>query len=179
MLRRLVLTAVLSLALVAPAAHAASVTGLLGQPITGLKGQNVGIVEDLILDVQAGRVLYVIVQGTQQHYTVPIRGLYRTPGNGALRLDMDIEGESARISPQADPRFRRAGPLLGQGVEQPGDGTIGTILDIAFDPGSGEIERVIVATPEGERALPPAALAQGRFPPITLWPQEESPAAGR
>jgi sporulation protein YlmC with PRC-barrel domain len=179
MLRRLVLTAVLSLALVAPAAHAASVTGLLGQPITGLKGQNVGVVEDLILDVQAGRVLYVIVQGTQQHYAVPIRGLYRTPGNGALRLDMEIEGEAARISPQADPRFRRAGPLLGQSIEQPGGGIIGTILDVAFDANSGEIERVIVSTPDGERALPPTALAQGRFPPITLWPQEESPAAGR
>ncbi|HVL37717.1 MAG TPA: PRC-barrel domain-containing protein [Burkholderiales bacterium] len=178
LLRTILVFLMVPLAALASASQAAAVSELLGQPVTGLRGQNIGPVEELIVDVSEGRVLYIIVRGAQQYYTVPVRALHRLPGNGGLRLDMALEGDAARIAPDADPRFRRAGRLLGQPIQQPGDGAIGSVQDILFEPGSGRIGAVRVQTPQGPRDLPAGVLARGHFPPITLWPEERA-GAGR
>lgn len=153
-------------------AAAAKVGALLGDAVHNLEGVKLGEVDDFIVDVRAGRVLYVIVEGTGRSYTLPIRAL-----DERMRIDMDLSNSLARDKSRQDPKFRRAGRLIGQPVTSPGDGRVGTIADIEFDFQSGEVEQVEVRTPEGERSLPPGVLAHGRFPPLTQWQVENPPAA--
>ena len=160
-----------ALTVAAIAAHGAMVSETLGDPVENQRGEKVGAVDDLIVDVRAGRVLYVIVDAQDRFYTLPVRAL-----GEALRLDMDLANAAARIGPQADPKFRRAARLIGQPVTHPGDGRIGTIADIEFDPESGRVENVVVAVDEGRRNMPAGVLAHGRFPPLTRWRAEHPPA---
>ena len=153
------------------AALAAQMQDLLGQPVQALNGERVGAVQDLIVDVDAGRVLYVIVQGGQAFHTLPVRAL-----DERLRLDMDLANAMARDQNRDDPKFRRAARLVGQPVEQPGGPRIGTIADIEFDLESGQVERVVVSTSDGPRDMPASVLAQGHFPPLTRWQAEHPPA---
>ena len=152
-------------------AAAAKVGSLLGDAVHNLEGVKLGEVGDFIVDVRVGRVLYVIVEGTGRSYTLPIRAL-----DERMRIDMDLSNSLARDKSQQDPKFRRAGRLIGQPVTNPGDGRVGTIADIEFHFQSGEVEQVEVQTPEGERSLPPSVLAHGRFPPLTQWQVENPPA---
>lgn len=45
---------------------------MVGSPIENRSGERVGKVDDLIVDVRAGRVLYVIVDSQGRFYTLPI-----------------------------------------------------------------------------------------------------------
>lgn len=76
-----------------------------------LRGAAVGTVEDLVLDVRDGRVLYVIVEAQQRYFRLPIRALHER--DGAPRFDIQLAGEIAHTD---DPRFRRAqdGALPGE-----------------------------------------------------------------
>jgi len=56
---------------------------LIGAEAKDLRGAAVGTVEDLILDVRDGRVLYVIVDGRQRYFTLPIRALRTREGGVA------------------------------------------------------------------------------------------------
>jgi sporulation protein YlmC with PRC-barrel domain len=147
------------------------VSGLLGQPARSLDGEPVGRIAELIVDVNAGRVLYVIVDGKRGYVTLPVRAL-----EGPGTVDLALANETARTKPRADPRFRRAGRLLGQEVTYPGGDSIGTIVDIEFDRESGRVEDVVVRTAEGALNLPPSVLAQGFFPPLTRWDHEYATA---
>lgn len=164
--------------LMATAAEAAAVSELIGERLRDRVGAPAGKVSELILDVRAGRVLYVIVEQGERYVTLPVRAL-----DERLRLDMDAAGEAARLDEQADPRFRRAGKLLGQQVEHTDSGElIGKVRDIEFDPKSGRIEHVVLDTDAGARNFPPGVLAHGRFPPLTRWqaehPSPEAPERG-
>jgi sporulation protein YlmC with PRC-barrel domain len=142
----------------------------MGRPVVDLRGETVGTVEDLIVDVRDGQVLYVIVDGPQRFYTLPIRAL--RAGDGRAALDMSLAGEIARTD---EPHFRRAGRLIGLPLENPGDGRIGTIVDFELDAGRGRIDYVMVRV-DGELArFPPSVLAHGRFPPLTRWQVEHPP----
>lgn len=153
-------------------ARGAEVAQLLGDPVHDRGGQRVGTIEDLIVDVRSGRIVYVIVEAPDRFYTLPIRAL-----DERLRLNMDLASAAARQPGEGDPKFRRAARLLEQPVDNPGEGTVGRIADIEFDPRSGEVQHVVVQTNQGARNFPPSVLAHGRFPALTRW-QVENPDAG-
>jgi sporulation protein YlmC with PRC-barrel domain len=148
----------------AGAARAASVTQLLDRPVQNERGAPAGTVTELIVDVEAGRVLYLVLDAGERFRTLPVRALGED-----LRLDLDDAGEMVRPDGEDDARFRRASALIGDRVTHahPGGAThVGTIRDIEFDPDSGRIENVIVSTPQGALGVGAAVLAQGRFPPL-------------
>jgi sporulation protein YlmC with PRC-barrel domain len=162
----------MSVFLLLPAfAGAATVSGLIHDRLETLQGEPLGTVDELIVDVRAGRVAYVVIAGKERSYTVPLRAL-----DARKRVNLDLANAVARDTSPADPRFRRAGRLVGLPVTNPGDGRIGTIADIEFDLQSGRVEQVRVSTPQGARNMPAAVLAHGRFPPLTQW-QVENPSA--
>jgi sporulation protein YlmC with PRC-barrel domain len=168
---RTLAAALWALALSLPAGALAAAAGaLIGAPAQDRNGAAVGTVEDLIVDVREGRVLYVIVEAPERYLTLPVRAL-RTQGGEAI-LDLSLAGEVARAR---DPRFRRAARLIGQPLENPGGERIGTIADIEFDPARGRVERVVVNVDGGKANFPPSVLAHGRFPPLTRW-QVEHPS---
>lgn len=152
-------------------ARAAAVNRVLGDTVENRRGEKIGAVEELIVDVRAGRVVYVILDAHDRFYTLPVRAL-----DERMRLNMDLTNAVAHDKSREDAKFRRAGRLIGQPVTHPGDGRIGTIADIEFEPGSGRVERVVVETDRGRRNMPPAVLAHGRFPPLTRWQVEHPPA---
>jgi sporulation protein YlmC with PRC-barrel domain len=166
------------LAFVAPFpedASAAAAGVIIGRAIQDLGGRKVGTVEDLIVDVREGRVLYVIVDARERYLTLPIHALRE--GADGVRLDMEEKGEIAKIEePRDDPRFRRAARLIGQALVNPGGGRIGTIAEIEFDPSAGRVERVVVDVDNGKANFPPSVLAHGRFPPLTRWQAENPPS---
>jgi sporulation protein YlmC with PRC-barrel domain len=144
---------------------AARASELLGKPVQDLRGEPAGKVSEMIVDVRDGRVAYLMVERPGGAYALPARA-YKEEG----RVDTRLEGELALFNSPDDVRFRRAGKLLGQPLVHPHPGNtqqIGTIRDFEFDPGTGEITRVVVATDEGESNFPPGVLAHGRFPPLT------------
>lgn len=152
-------------------AQAAAVRGLLADAVQNPRGEKLGAVEELIVDVRAGRVVYVVVDSAEKFHTLPVRAF-----DERMRLDMDLANAVAHDKSRADPKFRRAGKLIGQPVSNPGDGRIGKIADIEFDLQSGKVEQVVVETDQGRRNMPPAVLAHGRFPPLTRWQVEHPPA---
>jgi sporulation protein YlmC with PRC-barrel domain len=155
-------------------AGAEAAADLIGRTLADLDGERIGTVEDLIVDVRDARVLYVIVEGPERAYTLPIGSLREE--QGALRLDMSGAGETARVERDGDdPRFRRAARLIGQPLENPKGERIGTIADIEFDAAQGRVERVVVDVDDGRANFPPGVLAHGRFPPLTRW-QVEHPS---
>lgn len=162
-----------ALALSLPAEAGVMAAGtLIGRTLQDVAGARAGTVEDLIVDVRDGRVLYVIVDADGRYLTLPIHALH---AQGAeVRLDMSDAGE---IAPTDDPRLRRGARLIGQPLENPNGGRIGTISDFEFDPAKGRVERVVVAVEGGEANFPPGVLAHGRFPPLTRW-QAEHPGSG-
>ena len=172
-MRRLRLAAaVLGLVVLFPGDASAAAAGvLIGRAIQDLGGRTVGTVEDLIVDVREGRVLYVVVDARERHFTLPIRALREVAGG--VRLDMNEKGEIARTD---DPRFRRAARLIGQPLVNPGDERIGTIAEIEFEPRAGRVERVVVDVGKGMANFPPSVLAHGRFPPLTRWQAEHPPS---
>jgi sporulation protein YlmC with PRC-barrel domain len=144
---------------------------LIGREVQDLEGGKAGTVEDLIVDVRDGRVLYVILDAGERYFTLPIHALRAEAGE--VSLDMSDAGE---LAPADDPRLRRGARLIGQPLENPNGGRIGTIADFEFDPAKGRVERVVVAVGGGEANFPPSVLAHGRFPPLTRW-QAEHPGS--
>jgi sporulation protein YlmC with PRC-barrel domain len=161
------LLAVVCLMAGAGAALGATASQLIGHALQNERGEPVGKVEDLIVDVRDGRVLYLIVKDNESFQTFPVRALGRD-----LRLNTGLAGETANLEPSSDPRFRRAAKLIGQPLVHPHPGgtqRIGTISDIEFDPATGRVEYVHVSTGEGMSHFAAGVLRHGRFPPLTQW----------
>ena len=150
------------------AAQAASVNDLVGNAAYDLKGQRIGVIEELVLDVREGRVLYVIVDRPEQYDTYPIRALRED-----AHVDTSAAGRIARPEAQNEIRLRRAGRLIGEPVNAPGGAKFGVIADIEFDPASGRVREVLVLTDRGTVGVPASVLAHGRFPPLTRFQVEQ------
>ena len=144
---------------VAAPALAAQARGFIGHPVYDGTGALVGEAHDLIVDVNASRVLYVIIEARGRYHTLPIRAL-----DDQRRLKMELSGEIARGQSLEETRFRRAAWLLGRPISQAGGAQIGTISDIRFDPHSGQIEHVLVETVAGAREMPASVLVQRQAP---------------
>jgi sporulation protein YlmC with PRC-barrel domain len=158
------------LALVAASSASAAVTAtaLIGTPADSAGGKTVGAVDDLIIDVDGGRVLYVIVDAKDRYYTLPMRALDLDAA--PPRVDLSLGNALARAAP--DLRLRRAARLIGQPLQHTNGERIGTIADIAFDTRSGVVERVLVRHEDGVTGFPASVLAHGRFPPLTEYQVE-------
>ena len=166
--RRAATAFALCVALLAPPALAASASALLGEPARNLAGERIGTFEDLVIDARAARVLYVIVDRGGSFVTLPARAL-----DARLRLDMGLAGAVAYDRPPPGERFRRAAALIGEQVRRAGEGRIGIVHDIRFDPESGKVQEVLARSVErGEVSLPPAVLTWGFLPPLTPYPYE-------
>ncbi|MGQ0752864.1 MAG: PRC-barrel domain-containing protein [Betaproteobacteria bacterium] len=162
-----------ALALVASEAAAIGVADLIGQQAHNLSGQTVGYVDELIVDINAGRMLYVIVNRDQGYATLPMRAIEEITARERLQFDMSLANTAARPGRGADPHLRRAGKLIGQTVELPQAGRLGVIHDLEFEPATGLVTRVVVATPEGRLGYPASVLVRGRFSPATRWQPEQ------
>jgi sporulation protein YlmC with PRC-barrel domain len=154
-----------------------SVSALVGAPVQDLQGDELGVIDELILDVRDASLLYVVVGTGKQARTFPVRALSGSGVDG-LRVDTRLASALAQQDSPTDPRFRRAGRLIGETVTHPGGEAIGRIEDIRVDLASGEIGEVIVATAEGRFSFPPGVLAQGHFPPLTGSQHDQQPSAG-
>lgn len=154
-------------------AGAASIGELIGERVENLRGETVGHVDELIVDINAGRVLYVIVDRKQGYATLPIGAIERVLPREHVRLDMSLSSSPADLRAGADPRFRRAGKLIGQEVEIPRAGRLGVIHDLEFEPDTGLVTRVDVGTVDGTRGFPASVLSRGRFSPATRWHSEK------
>lgn len=158
------------LALVAASSVSAAVTAtaLIGAPADSAGGKAIGAVDDLIIDADGGRVLYVIVDAQDRYYTLPMQALDLDAPRP--RVDMSLANALARAAP--DVVLRRAARLIGQPLHHTGGERIGTIADIAFDAESGVVEQVLVRHEEGVTGFPASVLAHGRFPPLTEYQVE-------
>lgn len=56
--------------LASAAAHAAAASALIGAEVRDVRGETAGKVQDLIVDVRDGRVLYVIVDAGERFFTL-------------------------------------------------------------------------------------------------------------
>lgn len=172
-LRPVLRAAICALALVATEAGAIGVAELIGERAHNLSGQTVGFVDELIVDVNAGRMLYVIVNRDQGYATLPVRAIEEVTARERLQFDMSLANSAARLGPGANPHLRRAGKLIGQAVELPDGSRLGVIHDLEFEPETGLVTRVVVATGEGTLGYPASVLVRGRFSPATRWPSEQ------
>lgn len=132
---------ILYAALLVPA-YGASIEKLIGERVENENGSPIGFVDDFIVDVDGGRVLYVVVATGVHYHTLPVRAIHEVTARNALQLDMKLKGEAARIGDKTSPRFRRAGRLIGEDIALPGSNHRGTIYDVHFEPQSGLITRV-------------------------------------
>jgi sporulation protein YlmC with PRC-barrel domain len=158
------------LALVAASSASAAVTAtaLIGAPADSARGKTLGAVDDLVIDVDGGRVLYVIVDAKDRYYTLPMRALDLAAARP--RVDLSLANALARVAP--DVVLRRAARLIGQPLHHTNGERIGTIVDIAFDAQSGVVEQVLVRHEDGVTGFPASVLAHGRFPPLTEYQVE-------
>jgi sporulation protein YlmC with PRC-barrel domain len=159
-----------ALALVAASSASAAVTAtaLIGAPADSARGKALGAVDDLIVDVDDGRVLYVIVDSKDRFYTLPVRALDLDASRP--RVDLSLANALARPAPEV--RLRRAARLIGQPLHHTAGERIGTIVDIAFDAESGIVERVLVRHEDGVTGFPASVLMHQRFPPLTEYQLE-------
>lgn len=164
--------AVLALVAASSASAAVTATALIGAPADSARGKALGAVADVIVDVDGGRVLYVIVDAEDRFYTLPVRALDLDAARP--RVDLSLGNALARAAP--DVRLRRAARLIGQPLHATTGERIGTIVDIAFDAESGIVEQVLVRHEDGVTGFPASVLAHQRFPPLTEY-QVEHPGA--
>jgi uncharacterized protein YrrD len=151
-------------ALLVPA-HGASIEKLMGEPVQNKSGLPIGFVDDFIVDVEGGRVLYVVVDAGEHYHTLPVRAIHKVTARNALQVDTELKGETARIDGGTSPHLRRAGRLIGDEIGLPGSNHRGTIYDVHFEPQSGIITQVVIATAEGERNFPARTLLEARIAP--------------
>ena len=148
---------------------------LLGHPVEDRRGDPLGKVSELIVDVRAGRVLYAVVDAGGRYFTFPARAL-QGDAKGPLSVDRSLADAAAEQREGTDPRFARAGRLVGQALEHPDGKRIGTIEGMVVDLESGRIDEVLVRTEQGSASFPPSVLAGGRFPPLTRWQSQQPPS---
>jgi len=160
--------AALALAAASNAAAAASASALIGAPAETERAGTLGTVDDVIVDVDGGRVLYVIIDAKDRYYTLPMRAVDLDAARP--RVDLSLGNALAQAAPEL--RLRRAARLIGQPLHHTGGERIGTISDIAFDAESGVVERVLVRHEDGVTSFPASVLAHGRFPPLTEYQVE-------
>jgi hypothetical protein len=117
-----------------------------------LHGIALGRSVDLILDVDVRRVLGVEVRcRDEMHRFLPFAAAHVRDGEIAIASPLILLDELAFYRA----RGHGLGALRGARVANAG-GEVGTLRDVVFEE-DGEIRELVVATPAGERRIPPGA----------------------
>jgi sporulation protein YlmC with PRC-barrel domain len=120
-----------------------------------LHGIDLGRTVELVVDLDVRRVLGLEVRcGDEAHRFLPLAAAHVRDGEIAVASPLTLLDELAFY------RGRGHGlvALRGARVATAG-GTLGTLRDVVFDA-DGSIRELVVATPAGERRIPPGADVQ-------------------
>ena len=163
-LRAAALAAALSFA--ATPAGAIGIGELIGERVEDRDGIPVGFVQELIVDTGTGRVVYIVVATVSgdEYHSLPLRALRNITTSKRLEVDMALAGTAAIATTLSGTRLRRASRLIGARIEDPG----GVIHDLGFEPRTGLLTRVEIATADGgRRDYPASILSRNPLPPPT------------
>jgi sporulation protein YlmC with PRC-barrel domain len=136
--------------LVAPDAFAAApearASEILSAPVSNARGERIGTVGQLVVDVDNDVVRYALIEReSQRDFAYPLSALRRAPGRDGFVLD---EGRTFALAPGTNGRRGRlvgATKLLGREVRFADGDSAGEIRDFVVDLQTGEVERVLVA----------------------------------
>jgi sporulation protein YlmC with PRC-barrel domain len=136
--------------LAAPAAFAAApearASEVLSAPVSNARGERIGTVGQLVVDVDNDVVRYALIERDgRRDFAYPLTALRRAPGRPRLVLD---EGRTLALAPGTNARRGRlvgATTLLGREVRFADGDSAGEIRDFVLDLQTGEVERVLVA----------------------------------
>jgi hypothetical protein len=98
--------------LLAGAASSAAAVGIgeiIDERVENLKGDPVGYVQEFIVDVNAGRVLCMVVRGSDEHYTLPLRAIRRVSPHEEPQVDTSLRGPDVSSDVDLDARFAAPG----------------------------------------------------------------------
>lgn len=143
-------------------AAAIRATELLGRPVTTPRGERLGEIEGLLVDVRRGGIHYAILAHPQAGEGAD---LFAYPLNafrhGGKQLVLDALPENLRIAPGfenrnwPDPTYRsgqryvRADALLGRKLIDPLGNAVGTVDDLVLGLDTGRTHAVMVDFAEG------------------------------
>lgn len=147
---------------------------LAGKRVVDPKGESLGRVEDLIVDVRRGAVQYAVVSfgGVaglgEKLYVFPLNAFTRGEHRDRLVLNAEREGLREakgfnRDNWPFDPPLRRSSELRGMNVKDSAGRPAGEIEDLMVHLGSGRIEHVIFARDGRKGAEPKATLPLAAF----------------
>jgi sporulation protein YlmC with PRC-barrel domain len=156
----------------AAAAPEARASELLSAPVSDPRGERIGTLGQLVIDVDNDLVRYALIERDERDFAYPFTALRRAPGGGFV-VD---EGRTIAAAPGAASRHGRlagAAALIGREVRFAGGDRAGEVRDLVVDLGSGEVQRVLVAyEPAMGDPLVSIPLARMRIPaddrPIVL-----------
>jgi sporulation protein YlmC with PRC-barrel domain len=160
----------LTLAGAASGAVSVGIGELIGERVEDLNGDPVGYVREFIVDMSDGRVLYMVVRGGNEFYTLPLRAIRRISPHNEPQVDTSLRGPDVAKRVETDARFRRVRRLIGETIALPDTAGSGRIYDLDFEPDTGLITQVIVSTGDGKRAYPREVLLHGVLPPASRSP---------
>jgi sporulation protein YlmC with PRC-barrel domain len=171
-LKSFVLGLLLGLSTAAAQAVPVGASALLGAVVLNPKGERLGAIEDLAVDVAHGSVAYAIVEYDDpgalpvERRPVALADLRPALAPGRLVLDPGAAaGGSARPRPGA--QLLRSSTVLGMSIEYPSGADYGVILDLGLDLETARVQHAVVRLDAGAgeppvRDVPFSAL---RFPP--------------
>jgi sporulation protein YlmC with PRC-barrel domain len=143
-----------------PAAHAdapgpsrlVSASGLLRAQVTDLRGQPVGVLRELSVDLASRSVAYAVVDFDRG--PVPEVGLRAVPlqafrpGLGRDRLALDPARHldwNSQAQASAEARLLRASTLIGMPIDHPSGADYGRIFDLRIEFPGGRVSEASVA----------------------------------
>ena len=153
-----------------------SAKALIGATVSGAQGEALGEIEDLVVNVGAGRVYAALLDagdGTER-YAFPIEklGPGRASGGYTLALEKDqLEGAAAAGGTQAaaDMELTRVSEMLGVNIQDRSGNDVGEVKDVLVRLDSDEVSSIVIDLNEGgEAAVEPGAIDAGTGEDIVL-----------
>jgi sporulation protein YlmC with PRC-barrel domain len=128
------------------AAHArdAHASGLLSDPVANAQGRRIGTLDDLLVDVYAGRVRYALIDRGRRSFAYPATALQPDIRSGGVVLG---EGRTSASAPGTERHGRLVGAthLIGREVRFADGRPAGELRDLVFDLESGAVLYALVA----------------------------------
>lgn len=158
----LVVLALLLAPATAAAAAQARASELLSTPVSDPRGERIGTLGQLVVDVDNDVVRYALIERDERDFAYPFTALRRAPRGDGFVVD---EGRPFAVAPGTEPRHGRlvgVTTLMGREVRFADGDRAGEVRDLVVDLQSGEVERVLVAY-EPVMGDPPVSIPLGRM----------------